>query len=207
MSDQTLETVDPRIRRTRQLLQQALGRLLEKKEFDRISVHEIADAATVNRATFYDHYADKFALLECMVAARFHELLAERQVEFDGSCPSAMRPLIRTVCDYLEQIQGVDVERPLQPHTESAVIAVVRRILLEGIKHHQSVSPRSEDPSGMATDPAGIDPEMMASIVSWAIYGGAKEWVRSSNRSSAGVASESILKFVNPIFDAGNRTT
>ena len=61
------ETLDPRVRRTRQLLQEALRKLLKIKEFDKISVQDISDAATVNRATFYDHYDDKFGLLECMV--------------------------------------------------------------------------------------------------------------------------------------------
>ena len=86
MAQGICESLDPRIRRTRQLLQQALGKLLETKEFDKISVQDIADAATVNRATFYDHYADKSALLECVVGSRFHELLAERDIRFDGSC-------------------------------------------------------------------------------------------------------------------------
>ena len=57
--------LDPRIRRTRRLLLHGLGKLLETKEFDKISVQDIAEAATVNRATFDDHYTDKFDLLEC----------------------------------------------------------------------------------------------------------------------------------------------
>ncbi|MGD1097474.1 MAG: helix-turn-helix domain-containing protein, partial [Bryobacteraceae bacterium] len=64
MAEGAFGFLDPRIRRTRQLFHQALEKLLEKKEFDEISVQDIADAATVNRATFYDHYPDKFALLE-----------------------------------------------------------------------------------------------------------------------------------------------
>ena len=80
--------VDPRIRRTRHLLQQALEKLLESKDFGDISVQDITEAATVNRATFYDHYTDKFALLECMVARQFLGMLGERGVTFDGTCPS-----------------------------------------------------------------------------------------------------------------------
>src|SRR5271166_2534396 len=129
----TCETLDPRIRRTRQLLQQALEKLLETKEFDKISVQDIADSATVNRATFYDHYTDKFTLLESLVGCRFQALLVERGVQFDGTCKSALTAIVLAVCDYLRQIQGPHRERQLEPHMESAIITVVRRMLLEGL--------------------------------------------------------------------------
>src|SRR5271166_4391585 len=99
----TCETLDPRIRRTRELLQQALEKLLETKEFDKISVQDITELATVNRATFYDHYTDKFALLEAMVAGGFHEFLDERQVRYDAGCPAAVGAIIQATCDFLTQ--------------------------------------------------------------------------------------------------------
>ncbi|HEY9126058.1 MAG TPA: TetR/AcrR family transcriptional regulator, partial [Acidobacteriaceae bacterium] len=95
------EVRDPRIRRTRQLLQGALESLMRTRSFEEISVQEIAEAATVNRATFYDHYNDKFGLLDAMVAGGFHKLLAERNVMFDGTCPSAASAIILATCDYL----------------------------------------------------------------------------------------------------------
>jgi len=94
MSESCQEILDPRIRRTRQLLHEALAKLLEKKEFEKISVQDIAEASTVNRATFYDHYADKFALLQCMVGARFQEFLSVRHVQFDGACSAALKTLV-----------------------------------------------------------------------------------------------------------------
>src|ERR1700737_2854098 len=125
------ETVDPRIRRTRQLLQEALAKLLETKEFEKISVQDITDAATVNRATLYDHYADKFALLECMVGSRFQELLTERHVRFDSSCSAALKAMVLGVCDFLAGTPRNCARRgQMEPHTESAVIAVVRRLIL-----------------------------------------------------------------------------
>ena len=48
------------------MLMDALARLLIKKEFEDISMQEIADEATLNRATFYLHYPDKNALLQAM---------------------------------------------------------------------------------------------------------------------------------------------
>jgi AcrR family transcriptional regulator len=181
------ENLDPRIRRTRLLLQQALGKLLENKEFDKISVQDIAEAATVNRATFYDHYTDKFDLLECMVGTRFGELLAARSVRFDGGCGGALRAIVQGVCDYLVTAPGAECTRQL-PHMEAAVIAVVRNMLLKGLKLH----PPAE----------GVSPEMLAATLSWAIYGAAKEWVRTPERCSADEVVEQVMELVQPMFAA-----
>ena len=72
------ETTDPRILRSRRMLMEALARLLTKKEFEDLSVQEIADEATLNRATFYLHYADKNALLQAMTESRFRDLIERR---------------------------------------------------------------------------------------------------------------------------------
>jgi AcrR family transcriptional regulator len=186
MTEGTLETLDPRIRRTRQLMQQALAKLLEKKEFDEISVQDIADAATINRATFYDHYTDKFSLLECMVGSRFHDLLAESDLQFEAGCQSALKAIVMALCDYLARMQGPDCKRELEPHMETAIIGVVRRTLLEGLQRH----PRED----------AIAPEMVAATASWAIYGAAKEWVRTPDRCSSEEIAKTVMTLVAPIF-------
>jgi AcrR family transcriptional regulator len=182
--------LDPRIRRTRLLLQEALGKLLETKDFDKISVQDIAEAATVNRATFYDHYTDKFALLECMVGTRFGELLEARGVRFDGGCVSALRAMILGVCDYLAAAPRMACERQLQlePHVEAAVIAVVRRMILEGLEKHPPVE--------------GVSPAMLAATLSWAMYGAAKEWVRTPDHGTSDEAAETVMQLVQPMFGA-----
>lgn len=43
--------------RTRQLLHRAFTELLTEKSFEEITVHDIAERSTVNRATFYDHFS------------------------------------------------------------------------------------------------------------------------------------------------------
>jgi AcrR family transcriptional regulator len=190
MSETNLDTIDPRIRRTRQLLQQALGKLLETRDFEKISVQDIAEQATLNRATFYDHYPDKFALLECMVAGQFHELLERRRVKFDGTCAAALQAIVLGVCDYLASTPQVECERhrQMEPHFESAVISVVRAMILGGLKQH-------------AADGA-IAPEMVATTASWAIYGAAKEWVRTPNRGSSEEIVGVVMTLVAPILAA-----
>jgi len=195
MADSCSKSVDPRVRRTRQLLQEALENLLKTKGFEELSVQDIADAATVNRATIYDHYTDKFALLECMVATRFNELLAGRGVKFDGTCSSAVRAIVLGVCDFLAGTPsaGCGGERRLEgPHLESAVIAVVRHMILDGLKNY---------PSG-----GRLTPEMIATTASWAIYGGAKEWLQTPNRDTSEEAADAILGLVLPMLHSADAT-
>jgi AcrR family transcriptional regulator len=184
------EAIDPRIRRTRALLHDALLKLMQEKDFEKISVQDISEAATVNRATFYDHYTDKFALLECVAAGRFHELLTERGVVFDGTCPNALRGMVLGLCDYLAEAPGMGSERQLQmePHLESAVVAVVRRMILDGLRQNPLKN--------------GVPAEMTAATISSAIYGAVKEWVRTPNRCSTDEMVDIVMTLVFPIFVA-----
>jgi AcrR family transcriptional regulator len=182
------EPIDPRIRRTQALLREALASLMETTPFDAISVQDIADRATVNRVTFYDHYDDKVALLECMVAFRFIELLEKRGVTFEGSCASALGGLVLGLCDYLAEIPGRS-QGPLpriEPHLESAVIRVVRQFVLQGIRRHP---------------PAGnVSAEMLASTVSWGLYGAAQEWAMTPGRCPSEQAVGTIVALVAGVF-------
>src|ERR1700726_1162968 len=103
--DNTAENIDPRVLRSRQMLMESLLRLLTRKEFADISIQEITDEATLNRATFYLHYPDKNALLQAMTAARFRDLIARRSLSFTN-CDGALRAIALGVCDYLAETAG-----------------------------------------------------------------------------------------------------
>jgi AcrR family transcriptional regulator len=134
MEVQECARLDPRIRRTRDLLQNALRRLLQEKEFDKISVQDITEAATLNRATFYAHYPDKFALLGEFVRVSFLHLLEQRHVRFDGTCSSAFQVIILAVCDYLLEVQSSlsSKQHQFEPFLEATVIDQIRLVLLDG---------------------------------------------------------------------------
>ncbi|MGM0876386.1 MAG: TetR/AcrR family transcriptional regulator [Bacillota bacterium] len=59
--------IDPRITRTRNLIMDAFVQLSMKKEFKDITIKDITDEATVNRATFYSHFTDKYQLLDAVL--------------------------------------------------------------------------------------------------------------------------------------------
>jgi AcrR family transcriptional regulator len=184
------EVRDPRIRRTRQLLQGALLQLLGSKAFDDISVQDITDAATVNRATFYDHYVDKFALLEALIAGGFHKMLHERSVHYDGTCPSAAGAIVLAACDYLASMRAAQsgcTERRsnVEALEDAAMIAAIRRVLADGMAKYTSVP--------------GERRAMQSAAASWAIYGAVKEWLNTADRPSAESIVPEIVAMVTPL--------
>ncbi len=149
--------------------------------------------AQVNRATFYDHFADKFALLESLVASRFFGLLEARHIRFDGACPSALRALILAVCDFVtteEGLSGIAPGSSFQPLVESTVISLIRNVIMEG-------------PERAHRGDAGRSPELIAASVSWAIYGAVKEWAAMPDRVSSDLVSTIIVELISPMLAIG----
>jgi AcrR family transcriptional regulator len=192
MLEEQCDRLDPRVRRTRQLLHEALRKLLKQKRFDDISIQDITDAATLNRATFYAHYPDKFALLGGLVRVTFLQLLNRRNVHFDGTCSTAFHPLILALCDYLLEVQKLQSSDHLQfePLVEATVIDQIRLVLLEGFRKH----PQQRH----------ISDEMIAATASWAIYGAVKQWVDTPNRVPAEEFVSIASALVHPVIAAGS---
>lgn len=65
---------DPRVRKTRRGLQEALVRLILREGYDNLSVQAIADEAQTARITFYRHYHDKKDLLADCLNTLYEEL-------------------------------------------------------------------------------------------------------------------------------------
>jgi AcrR family transcriptional regulator len=191
MLHEDCQRLDPRILRTRQLLQDSLRRLLQEKEFDKISVQDITEAATLNRATFYAHYTDKFALLEEFIRVSFLHLLKQRNVQFDGSCPSAFRAIILAVCDYLTEVEASlsSKQHQFQPFLQATVIDQIRQVLMDGARQHPA--------------DGRISPELIAATASWAIYGAVKQWVNSPDRVPQEEFVTLAVELVHPIMMVG----
>lgn len=71
------EHADLRVRRTHMLLREALIDLIGEKGFDAVTVENIAERAMVNRATFYRHYQDKYALVAGIFQEAADQLISE----------------------------------------------------------------------------------------------------------------------------------
>ena len=58
-----MRKTDARIRYTQRILKESFLTLLKQKPVNKITVKEVCEIAELNRATFYAHYSDCFALL------------------------------------------------------------------------------------------------------------------------------------------------
>lgn len=66
--------VDRRIVKTQESLKKAVIELMAVKNFDDITIQDIADQANVNRGTIYLHYQDKYDLLDKIMESHINEL-------------------------------------------------------------------------------------------------------------------------------------
>ncbi|HIA7046500.1 TPA: TetR/AcrR family transcriptional regulator [Staphylococcus aureus] len=65
------KSIDPRIVRTKQLLVDAFLKISREKKLSQITVKDITDIATLNRATFYAHFTDIATLNRATFYAHF----------------------------------------------------------------------------------------------------------------------------------------
>src|SRR5258708_1497961 len=186
-------TTDPRILRSRRMLMDSLAKLLIKKAFEDISVQEIADEATLNRATFYLHYPDKNALLQAMTESRFRDLIQRRSITFTG-CSGALRAIALGVCDYLAESTGCPSQLA-RISLEGSIIPVVEGMFKEGLALHGAAH------DGMAPDgiAPGVDAALRATTAAWAVFGAARRWFQTSNRIPAEEMAARIETMVNPV--------
>jgi AcrR family transcriptional regulator len=187
-------TVDPRVRRTRQLLQQAFRELLAEKRFQAISVQDIAERATVNRATFYAHFDDKFALVDSLIRTEFQECLAQKLCTTSALTAENLRLLCVTVFNYLA---SVDTHCCLTNTQFASRFAMA-------VHQELYVFILGWIDQGLAANaPQRTRLEATATAMSWSIYGAGIQWGRREFPHSAEeLATELVEVLVGGVLPA-----
>ncbi|CAI8857564.1 TetR/AcrR family transcriptional regulator [Bacillus velezensis] len=69
-----MSRLDRRVQKSQQAIKNAFIELMSEKSFDHITIQDISDRANVGRRTIYDHYMDKFDLLDKLIEEHINEL-------------------------------------------------------------------------------------------------------------------------------------
>lgn len=75
------EKTDLRIRKPYKALCDAFVTILEKKRFDDLTVNELCDEATIRRATFYKHFADKHDFFSFFIRQKQDQFISQAKEE------------------------------------------------------------------------------------------------------------------------------
>ncbi|MDQ0194730.1 TetR/AcrR family transcriptional regulator [Paenibacillus wynnii] len=94
--------MDRRIHKTRNAIIEAFVGLMAEKNFEQITINEIADKANVNRGTIYLHYVDKHDLLEQCIEIHLDQLFQKCPPGGDTDNFSSKDLMLR-MFEYLEQ--------------------------------------------------------------------------------------------------------
>ncbi|MDP4094504.1 MAG: TetR/AcrR family transcriptional regulator [Bacillota bacterium] len=94
--------MDRRIQKTKDAIIDAFVGLMAEKDFEKITINEIADRANINRGTVYLHYVDKYDLLEKCIDAHLVKLFKNCMPEVNTTDFSTKASMVRTF-EYLEQ--------------------------------------------------------------------------------------------------------
>jgi AcrR family transcriptional regulator len=199
-----MNEADPRVKRTRKLIQDAFVELMGEKSFPNISVQDIAERATVNRATFYAHFVDKYALLEHVAGEWFREAVTRRVSTTAPLTLASLQALVVTVLQAFAEFRShcKPPDRSLDPLIESRVQREIEAFLGEWLRRASR-----DDANSPVTRDATV------TVLSWAIFGAAIEWSRGTRGLSVNTMAHQIVTLLGPgltgIVDAqrANRAT
>lgn len=188
MRGSQVNDTDRRVKRTRKLLQDAFLALLAEKRFQSISVQDIAERADVNRATFYTHFLDKYALLDYVVGEWFRQALATRVSAASPFTVSNLHALIVTVLEALAEFHGhcKPSARDLDQLIEARVQQELEAFLLDWLGRIK-----------MAGTKPPVSQETIATVLSWAIFGAGIAWSRQERTVNADEMAGEVLALLS----------
>lgn len=173
---------DPRVKRTKALIRQAFIEWLAVKDFEDITVQDIVDRAELNRATFYNHYQDKYELLDVTMAELFAEMLSA-WIPPDANMQGAelVRRLMLAVCQWqVETTQRLNARRTLTHAMEESAKRHLYDVILSCL---DKARPLDADRRQL---------ERIATMISWSICGIVIQWSIRREETAEALVDETL---------------
>lgn len=125
--------IDPRLTRTRQLIIDSFIKLSNKKDFNSITVKDITQEAQINRATFYNHFLDKYDLLEQVVSEKLMLNLGCDQKKESLSLDAVIKELFIALTQFDQHIDPYCSSQEETETIDTIVHVQLNEIFTEGL--------------------------------------------------------------------------
>ncbi|WP_210122438.1 TetR/AcrR family transcriptional regulator [Staphylococcus sp. GDY8P207P] len=161
--------IDLRIIRTKKLLMDAFREIAKEKKLVSITVKDITERATVNRATFYAHFYDKYDIMDYTLSETILKNLNQSLSMVAELNENALCQCFITITSYIQ-----DTHEECRLNSEAYGEIVEKRIKEELEDIFLKL---------MSDEHKDIDRETLATsarFLSWGLYGIAKHWFHSS---------------------------
>ncbi|MDQ0971398.1 AcrR family transcriptional regulator [Neobacillus niacini] len=186
--------VDPRIIRTRRLLMDAFLKLTIKKDFKDITIKDITDEATVNRATFYSHFQDKYDLIDAGITEDILENIVEKLSHYDQLNEESIINIFFTLTKFHTDL-ATQLETQCRRSYASFSSIIEQKLKKELEKVLYSLLLKQQSKQDLETLKIG------AAVLSWGIYGASEDWKHNSSLSAEQyikIALPFIVTEINP---------
>ena len=184
----TATHADPRVQRTRQMLQDAFFALMVERPCDDISIGDITKRAGVSRATFYAHYRDYPHFASEMLRHELRLALQQRVPEGTPLNAQTLGAFGTALFEFLDEFEQrcarVDGEK--QRHITLTLQEATENFLTAWIRRERDLVWLFPNAS----------PENVVTAIAWTLYGGAMRWSHLKERPPATQAARELISLL-----------
>ncbi|MDN7242197.1 TetR/AcrR family transcriptional regulator [Planococcus sp. N028] len=186
--------VDPRIIRTRNLLMDAFMKIIKKKEFKDITINDIAEEATVNRATFYSHFQDKYDVMDAAITEDITERIIKNLSQYDRLNEETIVKVFLTLTKFHTE-RSEELGSQCRRSYESFYSIIEQKVKKELEELFYSLLLKQQ---------SKLDSEALkigTAVLSWGIYGASIDWQHNSSLSAEQYIKKALPFIVTELND------
>ena len=194
---------DRRVQRTRQRLKEALLELIQKEEYDAITIQDISRLAGVGRSTFYSHFTSKEDLLFSGFDRWLRSLTEVAPARGGGAAPDPALPArFRFSLPLFQHFRSQKrfFHATIGRGTNVRIRRKITALLAEAVRLElERISPSRERPARVAAI-AGVDPKLVREARVYGVVGAflglASWWMSAGHRLSAETVNQIFQRCV-----------
>lgn len=184
-----VKQIDPRILRTRNLIMEAFIKLSMQKDFKDITIKDITTSATVNRATFYNHFYDKYDLLEKVLSESVMREVIQEVSTHEVINKKSIKSILLSIIRFQTTINN-QCSRSYEAFKPQIEIHFKKELHVFFSKWAHKQWPNQNN----------TDIEVFSVALSWALYGAAMHGMQNQQTEP-----EKYLQQLMPLIDTMNK--